>query len=602
MNDIAGVVAAIAPNPQSQGGSAPPAKGFSDELTTAKAQSPGPEPPGHQMIPGEKDGTKQPNADPKNLDLSPKDPTKLIAPEVKAAGSLLLGVPTTEPAPTRGGSSVGPKKTRSFKDSSKPIDVALQAPVIAATVVPLISASDTPLPSIPSSSQVVSGPEISVGSVTNVSSQKLGEVPIQTASVMAQDAQPAEASQIGNPTFQSENQAGLTSKNEPAPVDHFVSNQLLNDHPIPENQSSAVQPSKRDSETLTTSAVIPTTTPSIPRTASETLSPISSTSQFVDPSRQEASPTRGLNNKASIPKPNAKTDAQESANTTPLTSAQSVEVNAESVPVPKAVPETGSTTKSESHKDASPTTTLIQDRVVVTSVDTQQSEQGNGHAGQPKQQEAATFTKSPGGNLSSRESIDTSPLTNVAGQPTALQQVANVSSAPAPPPAETSINVAHVNQQIVGHIERMAIARPTNGVVVHLQPQNLGSVTLIVKGIASQMSTQIIASNDRLHAALQTGTADLTKSLADKGVSMGQITVSKGSGTENSPNNPNRQPSSQSSSSYPGSGDRPRQGAYNGQAQTTPSRRNLALSASSSENVASGIKTSSGNSGVDLWI
>ncbi len=83
-----------------------------------------------------------------------------------------------------------------------------------------------------------------------------------------------------------------------------------------------------------------------------------------------------------------------------------------------------------------------------------------------------------------------------------------------------------VVRQVADRIELMAATRPKEGVTIHLQPDNLGTVTLVVKSLNSTVETQIYASNDHVRDALNQSRNQLVAAMHAKGITLSDVSVS----------------------------------------------------------------------------
>jgi len=82
-----------------------------------------------------------------------------------------------------------------------------------------------------------------------------------------------------------------------------------------------------------------------------------------------------------------------------------------------------------------------------------------------------------------------------------------------------------VIRQITDRIEFMAAVRPRDGITVHLQPQGLGTVSLVVKSVGKLVDAQILASNPDVRDALENSKAQLASSVEHRGMQLNTVTV-----------------------------------------------------------------------------
>jgi len=91
---------------------------------------------------------------------------------------------------------------------------------------------------------------------------------------------------------------------------------------------------------------------------------------------------------------------------------------------------------------------------------------------------------------------------------------------------------ASVIRQIVDRVETLAAAHRPGGVLVRLDPQDLGTIILTVKSIGDQIEANIVASDDRVRTALDTSRSHLAQALEAKGFSLKSVAVTEASSTQ----------------------------------------------------------------------
>lgn len=82
-----------------------------------------------------------------------------------------------------------------------------------------------------------------------------------------------------------------------------------------------------------------------------------------------------------------------------------------------------------------------------------------------------------------------------------------------------------VVRQVADRIENLVAARPREGVTIHLEPRDLGSVTLVVKGLASALDVQMTASDSRVRESLDSARPELAQALAPRGIELRELRV-----------------------------------------------------------------------------
>jgi flagellar hook-length control protein FliK len=134
----------------------------------------------------------------------------------------------------------------------------------------------------------------------------------------------------------------------------------------------------------------------------------------------------------------------------------------------------------------------------------------------------------------------------------------------------------------------MAAARSKDAVVVHLQPADLGSITMIIDGDRTNLKAEVYSDQQKVRDALQQMQPQLTQQLHQKGIDLTALTVQKGSELpSNYQQNPNQ----------------------GGQADPQPQRNSQSSAQSGSDSTKSngfGIDPRQAavksTGGVDLWI
>lgn len=90
----------------------------------------------------------------------------------------------------------------------------------------------------------------------------------------------------------------------------------------------------------------------------------------------------------------------------------------------------------------------------------------------------------------------------------------------------TAAESSSVLKQVADRLEVLAAARPKHGITVHLDPQEFGSITLIVKNSGKEVEAQIFANHDGVRAALEQNKAQLANNLESRGIALQSMTVS----------------------------------------------------------------------------
>lgn len=87
-----------------------------------------------------------------------------------------------------------------------------------------------------------------------------------------------------------------------------------------------------------------------------------------------------------------------------------------------------------------------------------------------------------------------------------------------------------VVKQVADKLYMLAAARPRNGVTIHLNPDDLGSITVVIKSVGKMIETQITASDARVSEALDQNRTRLAEAMDSKGYQLQSVSVSQQSG------------------------------------------------------------------------
>lgn len=103
----------------------------------------------------------------------------------------------------------------------------------------------------------------------------------------------------------------------------------------------------------------------------------------------------------------------------------------------------------------------------------------------------------------------------------------------------------HVIRQVADRLEALAAARPRNGVTIHLEPFDLGKITMTIKSSGNDVDATIAASNEAVRVALEHSRPQLQQALDQRGISLVNIDVTGQTLTQDMPH---RQQSGQAQS------------------------------------------------------
>ena len=82
-----------------------------------------------------------------------------------------------------------------------------------------------------------------------------------------------------------------------------------------------------------------------------------------------------------------------------------------------------------------------------------------------------------------------------------------------------------VVRQVADRIESLVAARPKDGVTVHLEPRDLGTLTLVVKGLSHALDVQVTASDDRVRQSLDASRPELVQALLPRGIELREMRI-----------------------------------------------------------------------------
>jgi hypothetical protein len=199
-------------------------------------------------------------------------------------------------------------------------------------------------------------------------------------------------------------------------------------------------------------------------------------------------------------------------------------------------------------------------------------------------------------SLTSEEADSLSPS---ASTPTSATAAVS-QGAPVSGPAGSNIDKGQLASQVADHIQLLAVTQQKDGVVVHLEPADLGSITLVVRAVASNVTAQVTASDEHVRSALEQSRDQLGAQLQARGYHLTSVSV--GSAGASSGLGSNLSDGSKGNSNAAGLW----QGTQQQAQQQQQARAATNLSARSAAPVASGNSISQTSStalkGLDVWI
>lgn len=93
---------------------------------------------------------------------------------------------------------------------------------------------------------------------------------------------------------------------------------------------------------------------------------------------------------------------------------------------------------------------------------------------------------------------------------------------------ERTLNVREANavvKQVADRIELLIAAKPKQGVTIHLDPGDLGKVTIVVKSQGKDVEAQILTNNESVRQAIVQAKSQLIEQLDQRGFSLATVTV-----------------------------------------------------------------------------
>jgi hypothetical protein len=84
---------------------------------------------------------------------------------------------------------------------------------------------------------------------------------------------------------------------------------------------------------------------------------------------------------------------------------------------------------------------------------------------------------------------------------------------------------AEIRQRIVEQVQELAALHSRQSVTIKLQPEDLGTLTIIVNGTQENVEAKVTASNDAVRHSLAAHRTELVQSIESRGMSLGSFTV-----------------------------------------------------------------------------
>lgn len=140
-------------------------------------------------------------------------------------------------------------------------------------------------------------------------------------------------------------------------------------------------------------------------------------------------------------------------------------------------------------------------------------------------------------------------------QPIAAPATAKLAEASKPEGQTQPLSSEHrdlVFRQVSDRMELLSATRPKEAVTIHLNPPDLGNVTVVLKNEGVKLSAEFFASHDGVREALKQDSSKFAEQMQSKGVAMTHITVSAGSQPQQAGSNTHYRENRQSAAGDPG--------------------------------------------------
>lgn len=177
-------------------------------------------------------------------------------------------------------------------------------------------------------------------------------------------------------------------------------------------------------------------------------------------------------------------------------------------------------------------------------------------------------------------------------------KAATAVEAPKAADAANNVDRTQLVRQVSDRIQLLAATRPKEGVVVHLDPPDMGSLSLIVKAGVHGVDASISASNDHVRKALEQSRSELGQSLQNRGITLNSVNV-----TSQNPGNGQGQGSSMSMDAQTARQQHNQQQGQSGNPGSSPNASTL-TSGFAERTVVSDrqVRASRNANALDLWI
>jgi flagellar hook-length control protein FliK len=154
---------------------------------------------------------------------------------------------------------------------------------------------------------------------------------------------------------------------------------------------------------------------------------------------------------------------------------------------------------------------------------------------------------------------------------------------------------------VADRIQLLAVTQQKGGVVIHLEPANLGSITLVVKAVASNITAEVTASDDHVRTALEQSRDQLGQQLQSRGYHLTSVSVGSTSSSSSAGASSSDSSKSNTSSASLWQGTAQQQQQQQQQARSAASAASRAAVAAATDSSTSR-QLSSSNKGLDVWI
>jgi flagellar hook-length control protein FliK len=100
-----------------------------------------------------------------------------------------------------------------------------------------------------------------------------------------------------------------------------------------------------------------------------------------------------------------------------------------------------------------------------------------------------------------------------------------VTSSTRPEPVLSRQDLHNVVKEVANRLEMLAATRSREGVTIHLNPEHLGQITVVLRTVGKDLGAELFASNDNVRKALHENQTQLAQAMESKGYSVTTVNV-----------------------------------------------------------------------------